>query len=93
MDHKLIFEAALKQWGEPLQFDMVVEECAELIHAINAYKRGRATKAQVLDELADVQIMLNQMRVVFGATQTHIVYHRKLKRLVERLMAAGWMGD
>ena len=92
MDHKLIFEQALKQWGDVLQYDMVVEECAELIHAINAYKRGRATKDQVLDEIADVQIMLNQMRAVFGMTETHVVYHRKLNRLYERLIDYGWTG-
>ena len=92
MDHRLIFEQALKQWGAELQFDMVVEECAELIHAINAYKRGRATADQVLDEIADVQIMLNQMRVVFGMTETHVVYHRQLNRLYERLIDHGWTG-
>ena len=37
--NKAILEAAIKKYGELNQMDMVIEECAELIKAINKLKR------------------------------------------------------
>ena len=37
-------KAAIKQFGVPNQLDMVIEECAELIQAINKAKRAGIVK-------------------------------------------------
>jgi len=81
----LIYAEALKKWGTALQFDMLTEECAELIAAINRLKRGRPnTQREVLEEIADVEIMLGQMRLIFGNELIDNVKRKKLTRLAER---------
>jgi len=42
IDEDLIYENAIEKWGIPLQEDMIIEECAELIQAI-IYQRTRAS--------------------------------------------------
>jgi ribosomal-protein-alanine N-acetyltransferase len=61
--------AALNAWGVDAQVDMAVEELAELIVALHKHvKRTHVgdTLANVLDEIADVELMLGQMRLIFG---------------------------
>lgn len=44
MGNKEVFEKAIKQFGVANQLEMVVEECAELIQAINKAKRKGIVK-------------------------------------------------
>ncbi|GEM_PF-6767818 len=39
MDEKEIYQAALDNWGYESQIDMMIEECAELIDALQKLKR------------------------------------------------------
>jgi len=49
------------------QVGQAVEECAELIVALQKYViREKATSEDILDEIADVEMMLAQMRLVLG---------------------------
>lgn len=80
-----ICRAALEKWGERSQIDMCIEECAELINALEKYRRGRNTKADVITEIADVQIMCEQMQELFGDAETSAERNRKFNRLVERI--------
>jgi len=64
-----IMQAALDKWGLEAQADQTVEECAELIVALHKHiKRQPAhnTLDGVLDEIADVEMMLAQMRLSFN---------------------------
>lgn len=69
-----LYEAAVDKFGEIAQIDQATEEMAELIVALNKYKRhvnfGQGDKAEILahiaEERADVEIMLNQLHVIFG---------------------------
>ena len=62
-----LMHKALKQWGAVSQVGMAVEECAELIVALQKYI-NRTPKPETIDnvlsEIADVEIMLAQLRVV-----------------------------
>lgn len=58
-------EKCIKKWGIPAQLDMVVEECAELIDAIQKLKRKRVTIEKVMEETIDVQIMLEQIEYIY----------------------------
>jgi phosphoribosyl-ATP pyrophosphohydrolase len=62
-----LYEQALKTWGRELQLGMVTEECAELIVAIQHYKRNRVGGSKVLREVADVIVVLEQLMVVLAA--------------------------
>lgn len=41
-----------------------VEECAELASAVLHYQAGKATIHEVIDEIADVQIMCEQLMIL-----------------------------
>ena len=62
-----IMQKALSQWGIDAQVGQTVEECAELIVALQKYI-NRTPKPEtienLLDEIADVEMMLAQMRLV-----------------------------
>lgn len=57
------------------------EECAELILALKHYKRGKADKYAVCEEIADVMIMAEQMAMLFGCTEVMEIKNDKLTRL------------
>jgi NTP pyrophosphatase (non-canonical NTP hydrolase) len=59
---------ALGKWGLDAQCDQTVEECAELIVALHKHVKRSAkpgTLNGVIDEIADVEMMLAQMRLAF----------------------------
>jgi len=49
-----LYEHAIDKWGVDAQVDMVVEECSELILAIQKSKRGQGSAKEIIDELVDV---------------------------------------
>ena len=69
-----LYEAAVEKFGEIAQIDQATEEMAELIVALNKYKRyvnfRQGDKEEILahiaEERAHVEIMLNQLHVIFG---------------------------
>jgi NTP pyrophosphatase (non-canonical NTP hydrolase) len=90
-EHKPLLLRAIAVWGDEPQWRQLQEECAELIAAVNRFTRRReGSEEQLIEELADVEIMLAQARLILGglaqdAVDTAIV--RKLERLQKRLDA------
>ncbi len=82
-----IYGRAINEWGISAQLDMVTEECAELIKAINKYKRGKGTKEELIEECVDVELMLNQMKEYFklDVDLWWEIRRRKIKYLAELL--------
>lgn len=81
-----IFTAALNIYGGEAQAKMLLEEMAELQKEICKYWRGKHNLEEIADEMADVEIMLDQMKLLFqngGLVQQHREY--KVDRLLERL--------
>lgn len=78
-----LYERAIKHWGVDLQYGMLGEEMAELTIAINKFRRDKATLIDVIDEVVDVQIMVEQMKVLFGINAECFkeVYDKKIERL------------
>jgi hypothetical protein len=76
-------------WSPEAQIRMMCEEAAELIQVL--LKRGRnrngSTIEEVVSELVDVEIMLGQMKNIYGLNQDMWATEkkRKLARLVKRL--------
>jgi len=79
MEH--LYRATLDQWGEEAQYDQMVEECAELITALKHFRRGKVEQQTVIDELADVTLMLGQLTWMFGASEVTEAVQKKLKKL------------
>lgn len=80
-----LFEQVLTKWGIINQVFMVMEECGELLNVLAKAKRGRASKDEIITELADVSIMVEQMAFFYGEKDFLIEKERKLQRLKERL--------
>lgn len=80
-----IARLAVSTWGHTAQIDMIIEECSELILALQHFKRGRNTADEVASELADVSIMVAQGRIMFGAEAVDSAREQKIMRLVGRL--------
>lgn len=78
-----IYEDCIDKWGISPQMMMMQEECAELIVEISHHLRGR--KSNVVEEIADVQIMINQMKEIFGKEIVQLEMDRKLERIRKRL--------
>lgn len=76
-------------WGIYPQMCMVTEELAELIVAVNRFDRGRATAADIAEEIADVNIMTKQLMHVVGLSETQVKEKEieKMERLKERVEA------
>lgn len=86
---------AQKQWAEEDQINMVIEECGELIVAIQHLKRGRVGIEAVIEEITDVGIMLDQMETIF---QSHLkdapeVFSRIETQKLDRLKVRVGLSD
>lgn len=82
-----LFDKALAKWGLDFQMGCATEEMGELITAINQYKRGRLTEEQVIEEIADVIIMMGQLRYYFGEDLVDdMIIHKmgKLKKYLDK---------
>ncbi|MDX2494669.1 MAG: antitoxin [Desulfuromusa sp.] len=76
-----LYQATLAKWGEEAQYDQAVEECAELIAALKHFRRGKVDQQAVIDELADVTLMLGQLTWMFGTKQVDEAVQDKLEKL------------
>lgn len=81
-EDKFLFEQFIKHWGIEAQINMLIEEMGELLTAINKYRRKpywRTLKA-LEGELADVQLMLEQVIFHYGLDKIRKIRDEKLKR-------------
>ena len=86
MSEKEVFETALKTWGADAQTLMVFEEMSELQKELCKHARGNENVEQIAEEIADVQIMLEQMILLHGCEEVVQAYKKsKVERLKIRL--------
>ena len=80
-------EQATNKWGEPIQLIMVVEEIAELIKEISKYFRRKDNRENIIEEVGDVYIMLEQMKIIFNITDEELntIIDQKIERLEGKL--------
>ena len=87
-----ILRDAVKTWGMEAQRRMMIEEMSELTKAVcklaraNIGAEAELTVASIREEMADVQIMLDQMKVMFGDPVDQ--ERKKIARLRRRLEEA-----
>ncbi len=87
MEIKELYKLALEKWGTSAQVTQAMEECGELIAALNQYFfRERLTRADLASEIADVELMCEQLRVIIGDKTINKEKARKVRRLRKRLM-------
>lgn len=64
---------------------MAQEECGELIVAISHYQRARGTINDLIEEIADVEIMLGQLKIIFNKYDILEKKNEKLLKLESNL--------
>lgn len=81
-----VLQRALDTYGSLPQIVMVFEEMSELQKELCKYLRGRVSFEHIAEEIADVEIMLEQMKLLFCcANDVRDVRRRKVERLNVRL--------
>lgn len=86
MNEHELYKRVVMRWGKDSQVIMAIEEMAELTKELCNEFRGRTSVERIVDEIADVEIMMGQMRVIFDCGA--LVEKRKeekLKRLAGRV--------
>lgn len=91
--------AAINTYGRDAQTDMCIEECSELIKALLKFRRlpikerlaakGMKVLENIQEEIADVQIMLWQIDLMYGYGYAEDQIDKKINRLRERVEAVG----
>lgn len=84
MSYWNLLNQAIEKFGATEQENLAIEECSELIQAISHKHRGR--EHNIAEEIADVEIMLDQLRIINGCFyEVANIKEIKLERLEERL--------
>lgn len=97
-----VLQEAIDHYGEENQLDMAIEEMSELTKAICKYKRAVKererdichstakdvifAKGDIVEEIADVYIMLEQLTVIFNCKESvSAIASEKIRRLKARI--------
>ena len=82
-----VIQKAIDTYGYDLQKQVAIEEMAELTKEICKDFRGKENRENIIEEIADVQIMLYQLMAMYNISDTELSYTLGLKitRLDERL--------
>jgi len=75
-----LYNQAITKWGVDAQIWMAVEEGGEFLAALSqVVSRGR--DVNLIEEIADLKIMLEQLSVIFGKAEVDDARQMKLERL------------
>ena len=87
MKAKELYQKAISKWGYQAQLDMALEEIFELGYAIMKFfrKGDNLTTEKVEEEIADVEIMMAQLRLIFNKDRINKFKAMKKRRLQKRL--------
>lgn len=78
--------AALETFGKSSQMQVAIEEMSELTKELCKNGRGQENTTHIAEEIADVEIMLRQMKMLFDCTgQVDGFRWYKLERLAGRI--------
>lgn len=72
---------AINHFGVDHQIDKAIEELGELITALARRRLDRSRKEDIAEEVADVLIVANQLRIIYGGELVDGLINQKLSRL------------
>lgn len=79
------YQKFIDNWGVTQQLVMVLEECSELQKEITKYIRGNGNLSNLEEEIADVEIMLEQLKYIFNLTSIDVMKQIKIARAMRTL--------
>ena len=81
-----IFRSAIDTYGSVMQITVAFEEMSELQKELCKHIRGIGSQENIAEEIADVEIMMEQMKMLFNCEAAVLqVREKKVKRLKERM--------
>lgn len=81
-----IYSRAVTHYGESSRLLLSIEEMSELTKELVKRARGRNNMDAISEEIADVEIMLEQLKTLFGnRAEVDCWRAKKLQRLIERM--------
>lgn len=99
MNPNELYKKAVGIWGKDFEINMVIEETSELITELSKLikhlmklsrckndRQYKMTKMLAEGEIADVEIMLEQMHFIFDDNMINKIKAEKLERLKKRLL-------
>lgn len=79
-------DGAIKAWGKDKQLWVAAEEMSELIRALARNNRGEDNADNIAEEIADVEIMLHQLKIIFDCEASAAEWReRKAAALLKRV--------
>ena len=77
-----LYKDAIAKFGQVMQITMFFEEASELIKELTKELRGKGNRENIAEEIADVEIMLEQLKTIFNNNDLIQEFKiEKLKRL------------
>ena len=85
-----VLSQAIQRYGMVAQVNMMFEEMSEHQKELCKHLRGKDNLPEIAEEIADVEIMLAQMKSIFGCTaEVEAWRQKKVERLAGRLEKEG----
>lgn len=84
-ERNIAYREFLREWGEASQLIMAIEEAAELQKEITKHLRGEDNLRFILEEVADVEVMLEQLKLMFKFSQKVVDEQKEIK--IKRALA------
>ena len=87
---EIIYRKAFERFGKVNQITVAVEELSELQKELCKVLRGNMNIENVVEEIADVEIMIEQLHIMFNADRDiDKVKAQKIDRLKCRMLEEG----
>lgn len=81
-----VVKEAIRHYGYDHQIMVAVEEMGELLQALSKFKRHEGDINNIIEEIADVEIMMQQLCLMFECYEEVVAVRRqKIERLKKRL--------
>lgn len=79
-------KSIIDHYGKESQVLMAIEEISELTKELCKDHRGKDNRQEIIEEIADVELMLDQLKIMFNVNQMTVDYIKgqKIKRTLER---------
>ena len=86
-DYLQVMIEAIRQNGYKMQTMVAIEEMAELTKELVKFMRGEHNTDAIAEEIADVEIMIRQMKIIYDIKDEDVEKYRvmKLDRLKNKL--------
>lgn len=82
---KTVLVHAINHFGVEANIDKALEEMGELTTELSRRRLARYDKEKVAEEIADVLITVEKLRIIFGCSRVDKIVEEKLARLEDEM--------